>query len=425
MFLNSSGGIVTPVNSRYDWPMDVAPYFETVRLPVLTVDSSAPYGDHPENLVTSVTSNAAALTFFVDSVPGGNDSSGNGSYDHPWRSLKRADEFLSCARCMLTTAAPYIQVKVKGTVDSLSGGGGYLSVLPTHLILTGWDGRCDLSLSDSITYGAEYIFSAKVNTSQFNRTVFSDCALLHCGTSGFASAVDCEILPHSAYSEEHLGCAYNCSGARIAARICWGGSCGSAWAHHIYGTSIHASGAATTSNVLLCYVGDMFWGWGGPCTIVSANISAALSAAVHDSNGWFGVVVSGGTSSFFRDCNVDITAVGSGQPREQIGARVIGARVVSGGTYKLCALASASNSDAYSADAYAYAHAYLFDDDTAAQGIVTVLSASAGATITAPNGSAVSEERIEMFGSGCSRAESRIHYNGSVSVIHSSGGVCP
>ena len=427
MFLNASGGIITPVNSRYDWLLPVAPYFETVHLPVLTVDSSAPYGDHPENLLTLTVSSAAALTFFVDSVAGGSDTSGDGSFDNPWRSLKTAGDFLSCAQCMLTTAAPYIQVKIKGTVDYIDGDWGVLSLAstPVPLILTGWDGRCDLSLSESATYGAGYIFNAKVNTRLPNRTVFSDCILSRFGESGYASAIDCEFLPFSYYGDAYLSCAYNCSGDYAATRICLGGVYSSATVQHVYGTTIHASGAAATSRANLLFLASRR-GWdGGSETAVNVNISARLSATVYDPNGYFFVAVSAGGSSFFRDCNMDITAVGSGHQAERIAAILNGARVVSGGSYKLNALASASNADVSSADAAASATVYLFDSYTVVQGISTVLSASAGATVNAPNGSAVSAEYLQMFDSGCSRIDSRIYYNGSVTVYHSSGGVCP
>ena len=76
IFLNSSGGIVTPYGNGYYIPaLHIAPYVEQVALPVLTVDSAALYGDRPERFVTLTHSTAAALTFFVDGVAGGKDKS--------------------------------------------------------------------------------------------------------------------------------------------------------------------------------------------------------------------------------------------------------------------------------------------------------------------------------------------------------------
>ena len=84
IFLNSSGGIISPHSRSSDYiqPFTIAPYVEQVPIPQLAVDSAAVYGDHPENLVTLTVSSGGALTFFVDSVAGGNDASGNGSYDN-------------------------------------------------------------------------------------------------------------------------------------------------------------------------------------------------------------------------------------------------------------------------------------------------------------------------------------------------------
>ena len=119
LFLNSSGAIVTRYPyQRLKKPLATAPYVEQVPLPVVSVDPAALYGEHPEKLATVTVSSGAALTFFCDSVAGGSDTSGDGSFDRPWRSLATAAAFLSCNGCELFAAAPYVQLKVRGAVVS-------------------------------------------------------------------------------------------------------------------------------------------------------------------------------------------------------------------------------------------------------------------------------------------------------------------
>lgn len=435
MFLDhTSGGIVSPAggnrSSKYQWPFDIVPYFEEVRLPVLTVNSSAPYGDRPEELVTLATPTVNALTFFVDSVAGGSDTSGNGSFDDPWRSLETANVFLNCASCMITAAAPYIQVKVKGTVDYLGGAWGYPSTAPTHLILAGWGGRCDLSPSSRTIYGAQYIFDAKVDQYMGNLTIYSGCELLHYGDSEFAhyaSAIDCELLS-AAPGLEVLGCAYNCSGAFIPARICWGGSCSSAAANHIYGTVIHANAAVSGSEFrrTLLTLGNAVDP--SPFTAVSVGISATVTLSAGSGYSYLGVTgIAHERSGFLRDCTVDIAASGSAAGGHiTVGVVAADGAVVSGGSFRAAASAYSFDADPVSGYADAYAAAEVFGNGgTAVYGAATVLSASADAGIAAPDGSAFIEERLFKLGSGCSRYVQKYCRGGSETVIVSSGGVCP
>lgn len=146
ILVDSRGGIVTPATpyhgSHYapsiqEWSPDVAAYIETVMIPSVTASPTAIFDGRPDDLLRVTYTSGAALTFFVDSVAGGNDASGNGSYDNPWRSLKTASKFIQCAECILNTACQYIQIKVKGTVDYVSGSWNpksYHSILEIQMV---------------------------------------------------------------------------------------------------------------------------------------------------------------------------------------------------------------------------------------------------------------------------------------------------
>ena len=61
-FLNSSGAVVAPYGyGRYAANLHFAPYVETVTLPVVSVDSSMLYGNHPENLARITYTSGGAM----------------------------------------------------------------------------------------------------------------------------------------------------------------------------------------------------------------------------------------------------------------------------------------------------------------------------------------------------------------------------
>ena len=195
VFLNRSGAIVTQTTSSFIPALHIAPYFETVVLPVVSVDSSALYGDHPENLATLTYTSGAALTFFVDSVPGGNDSSGDGSADNPWRNMNTASKFLACASCTLRKAAPYIQLKVRGTVDYyIPGDWKPMGFDAQNFILAGWGGRADLTSADAGYFVAGYFVDIECEWRHASCAVASNCRFVgSSGGSRVSSAVACEF----------------------------------------------------------------------------------------------------------------------------------------------------------------------------------------------------------------------------------------
>lgn len=402
MFLNSSGGIVTPYDSGYHWPMGVVPYFETVRLPVVSVDSSAIYGDHPENLMTVTYSSGAALTFFVDSVPGGNDSSGNGSFDDPWRSLNTASRFLSCAECMLNTAAPYIQLKVRGTVDYLSGEFNPKPHRRDNLIVAGWDEICNFDASGRAPYlFAGYVFRARARIAN-NNAVASDSVVLFGNSTLYA--LDCAIE-----TNYELGGVYNCSDGssnwHVAAGFCSGGS--------------------FSKQCEFGYVCDPLVA--GPSAVLYGSALAGAVVSVSRANEHFtslggAFVVS---ARYARNCRVSAVASGFPSGGRSNGSAVIGGilgGVVSGGVVAVSAFARASGGEYPAASAVAMG----LGSRVSAHGVQVTLMASAGARIVDSSVRAYEYERTRNLANDCWTSRTYHVSSGVVtSTVVSSGGVCP
>lgn len=415
IFLNSSGGIVTyPGQIRsgvYIPSYNIAPYIEPVALPVVSVDSAALYGDRPENLATLTHSRGAALTFFVDSVAGGSDSSGNGSYDHPWRSLNTASAFLACAGCTLNAAAKYVQLKIKGTVDYLSGtwGGNIWAWLRPKLILTGWGGRCDLG--GSAGFSAGYFFNVRVSAyHSLSGGVFSNCEVLRAGSSGIA--VDCALPDYA-----DVSVAYNCSGSgATSARILYGG-------RYVGGASATCAYGATVSRVVtstyINYNTALFVGSGA----VSMTVSAVGSATAGHANAE-GIRASSG--AYLAGCDVTASAWAyhefvNGETFAWAGG-IVGSAIVSGGRVVASAYASGVNSTGASA----VAEAVGLGSGTTATGATVIIDATAAAHITRPNGQETEVERTSDLGLSCVLSTVRYYSGGVVTSTYtaSSGGLC-
>ena len=403
VFLNSSGGIVGLYDNSYYIPsLHIAPYFETVMLPVVSVDSSAIYGDHPESLATVTYSSGAALTFFCDSVAGGNDSSGDGSFDNPWRSLRTASRFLACASCTLFAAAPYIQLKVRGTVDYLSS---YWHPVGFYwrLIIAGWGERCDLGTQ---TFFAGYFFNVRTRGGYaYGPTVYSNCTLVDAG-GGYQQhiAVNCDIV-----SGAYLSCAYNCSGAALSgaylsASAIYGGSFGhSATAHYVYSAAITASRVDGYVSMTALYVSR---------AAVSAVVTAAGTATDYSARV---VGIGARDSSYLAGCSAtaiaSVHAAGSDgfATAEMIGSPGV-SRVVSGGVFR--ASAAARVPDAPGSVASADATVRGFDPSDALAGVQTVFSVTASAHLAAADGDEREYETIKSGGTTCVSSRVRLYSSG-------------
>ena len=414
IFLNSSGGIIAPYASRTLVPiLNIAPYVEDVTFPVVSVDLSAIYGDHPENLATVTISSGAALTFFVDSIAGGNDSSGNGSYDRPWRSLKTASNFLHCAQCTLNTAAKYIQVKVRGTVDY----GSAWDPLPWRsckLILAGWDERCDLG---SAYYAADYAFNLK------GRSPGSNCS--NCVISGGAGvgsawcAVDCEVSGAVIASA-----AYNCSGGRLMR---------TKQINAVYGGNY--SGYVDATYVYRTHIARLNDGGSAALYVSSAAVSANVTATMISSGGGLlncsAVAVSAGYRAYLADCEVSAVAraVGGSSCYTIAAAMEVGGPpVVSGGVWYANAIASAVAVGGNDARAVAYASGLW--SGTTAHNAQVAISATASARCEDTSNYRARAYEIEYLHNldTVSCWTSRIyHYRSDVvtSTTVSSSGNCP
>lgn len=271
LFLNSSGAIISrivPAPAAGGNPLsgldlfDVVPYVEEIPIPELTIDQSAVYGDHPENLVTLTTSNGAALTFFVDSDPGGSNTGGNGSFDDPWRSLNTASAFLACAECTLRAAVKYVQLKIKGDAGYVSGAWSPFSYAPA-LILAGWGERRDLGAQAS--YGAGYMFNL-AGKCAYTGGVYSNCIISGGTLMQYQSAISCEMSGggYTQYPLDTYSVMYDCrvSGAPIWTRYCYRceleyqAGVRPFYSWYYYDTTITVQAeTATTPNVrTLCYV---------------------------------------------------------------------------------------------------------------------------------------------------------------------------
>lgn len=415
ILVDSRGGIVTPATpypgSHYapaiqEWLPDIVPYVEPVALPVPIVDSSAVYGSRPQDLLQLTVSSGAALTFFVDSLAGGNDSTGKGSYDDPWRSLNTASNFIKCAECILNTACQYIQIKIRGTVDYVSSSWNPKSYHSKTLILTGWDGVCDLGSSG--TYHAGYIFNAKARSYFYGATVHSGGAIYSAGPS--STAVDCEFSGGTAGVAVSVAC--NCSGACYAeAEVCRGGVFTSELVvdyaympvvnrvvtsgYSAYGLNVHSAACGATVTL----------------TGENSNPNDQTSLRLIGFVGRNGATV--------IDCSATVTAVDSGSRAANATAFgcSIGAAVVSGGFFAATAYAGAVASDNL-ASAYAYAGGVAAPATVYAA--ATVLNADAWATIVGTSAASAQEMETETTANLTTRCvKNRIRYLSS-GVVYSS-----
>ena len=407
IFLNSSGGIVTPNGSSAYIPLlNIAPYVEAVNLPVVSTDPAALYGDHPENLVTLTHTSGAALTFFVDSVAGGNDSSGNGSPDHPWRSLNTASNFLKCAQCTLNTAVKYIQIKVRGTVDYVSGYWDPWTLAQGKIILAGWGERCDLGAGGG-SYGAGYMFDVSGFTAN-DTAVYSGCTISRWGRS--QTAVACEVDHGS--NGVMMSAAVGCSGGELSATFVGGGSFSRPLrATYVSGATVSVVGGYSSALALQS----------GACDLNVVASGARVRA------------VSAGNSALFRNCTVSAYAAAEGVSAAIADAECLYGNnpVVSGGTFYAHASAYASRykESCYYDNASALAFASALPMNATANNAQCVATADATAILRMGSGvgSAVTSEVTQPGGgvSGCSKYVGAVVRDNVSSSWTSSGGVCP
>ena len=407
LLLNSSGAIVSnypPYTAVYgetliaEKPLPIVPYVEQVVFPGVAVDSSAIYGEHPEHLATPTVSSGAALTFFCDSVAGGADSSGDGSYDRPWRSLDAASRFLACNSCVLLAAAKYIQLKVRGIVDYVSG---YWRPVGHYdrLIVAGWGERCDLGTQ---TFFAKYFFNIRGRGGYaYAPAVYSDCALVGAFGSEHV-AVDCE-LSGGAY----LSCAYNCSGAAasgavLSAAVCYGGSFGHrATVSFLYNTSITATSSGGGVNLTALYVRS---------AAVSASVTAAGMATSNTA-----IVTGIGLGRCLGGCVVNVTASANVATSNANASAILATndtRVVSGGNWHATARAYAAGSR-YGVVS-AQAKALGFGDLTSGANVQTAFTATAEAHLTAADGEEREIETVESGGGVCTETRVKLYSAGAV-----------
>lgn len=415
LFLHSGGGILSRYpNLRSEEPLPVVPYVEQVALPVVSVDSSALYGDHPEDLARLTVSNGAALTFFCDSVAGGGDSSGNGSFDAPWRSLKTASRFLSCHSPLLKKAAPYTQLKIKGTVDYVSDTWSPYGTWGSSLILTGWGEKCDLGTQE---FDAGYLFNLRTRGGHSATLGCSGCTLVRTSASK-SLAVDCEIE-----SGANISCAYRCRGIatdrrNMFAAVCYGGEYDLILStYYAYAPVVSV---VRSTNHLSCAM------------TAHAAVSASVTAAVVDSTAVSAnaVVGYGGVGDhYFADCFVNVSGAAVTTPGTSESYSVAnvclykgGSAVISGGSWAATAVASA-NSTA-SARAAASAWAAGFEPNVTLHDVPAALVASAGAKLLNTQGEC-EEQEYEMIYEGGSHSWTsrfRAFSNGVVTSSHTSSG---
>lgn len=345
ILLASNGGIVTPATpypgSHYapsiqEWLPDIAAYVETVTIPSAVVSPTAIFDGRPDDLVRITRTSGAALTFFVDSVAGGNDNSGKGSYDDPWRSLNTASRFLQCAECILNTACQYIQIKVKGTVDYVSGNWNPKSYHSRTLILTGWDGVCDLGSSG--VYHAGYINDCRAQGYGYGETVHSGGAVYGGGDS--STAIDCEVPAGFA---PYFRTAVNCSGGGMYASFVSGGDY--EYASVGMATSVRVSRQVVSNSI------NSNWG----LTVGSSGAAYRASVTViADGPGGYAAATGIVGRGALVYCDVRVSAKASGTPGANAVARAVsGNPVISGGSF--LAVAEASATGGSFASAYAFA----------------------------------------------------------------------
>lgn len=408
-FLNSSGGIVTPFKPYFslndhvriaETPLAVAPHVEQLVLPSVGVEPSALYGSRPENFALLTSSSGAALTFFCDSIPGGGDSGGDGSHDDPWRSMNTASRFLERNACVLRAAARYVQLKVRGVVDYVSGLWQPFFYYD-RFILAGWGEKCDLGASGE--FAARYLFDIR-GRGRFDRAhlaTYSDCTIVNGGGGASATAIDC-VLDGGA----ELYCAWNCTGTSpsgyLTARVCSGGSFRHpVSAHYICSAVVSAASSGGDVTLTALHVRSAAVG-----VSVTAAGTATLRATVHG--------IAANYSACLAGCSVTVAASARGEA-SNVSARaylVYSAAdrvVVSGGSYTASANAAASASDTVAAAAAAGG----FGASSLLNGVRMHLSAAAGAHLLGGSGDAYEEERLISGGTDCWESRSR-QYSGGV-----------
>lgn len=429
LFLNSNGGILSKYPHLHsEEPLPVAPYVEQVGIPQVSVDPAALYGENPADLARLTVSSGAALTFFCDSVAGGRDSSGNGSFDDPWRSLDTASKFLSCHAALLKKAAPYIQLKIRGTVDYVSSAwepfGPYSDTAAYgagQLILAGWGSRCDLAGHPSAYFAAGYLFGLRVIPRDSALIACSGCEVLRNYASS-SLAVDCKFV-----SGADVYCACNCS-ADMQERIIWAAIChgGS------YRTRLYVSHAYAT-NVNIRVSGSRFGGNALMVSSAAANLNVTVVNVGYSSCYARGIDCR--ASTCLRDCTVFVSAGGSmthsGSSGTAWGHAALGdiaasTNIVTGGSWTAVATAQAvvnvpagtSGSTYAAADASAtgFGSAVMF------AGVPTTLTASAGAVLNAPNGKEYEHEVIVNSGVTSWTSRSRAYSGGVATSTYSSSG---
>jgi len=346
------------------------------------------------------------LTFFVDSVAGGNDSTGKGSYDDPWRSLNTASRFLKCAECVLNTACQYIQIKIRGTVDYVSSSWNPKSYHSKTLILTGWDGVCDLGSTG--VYHAGYIFNAKARSYFYGTTVHSGGAIYTAGPS--STAVECEFSGGTA--GVGVSVAYNCSGSCYAeAQVCRGGVFTSNLVvDYAYLPVVHR---VVTSGYSAYGLNVHSAARGAKVTLTGENSNTNDQTSLR----LIGFVGRNGATVI--DCSANVTAIDSGSRAANAVAWgcSIGAAVVSGGFFAASAYASAGASDNL-ASAYAYAGGVA--NPATVYGAATVLDADAAATMVGASAASAREMETETTANLTTNCvKTRIRYLSS-GVVYSS-----
>ena len=425
ILVDSRGGIVTPATpypgSHYApsiqvWSPDIAAYVETVMIPSAVVSSTAIFDGRPDDLVRVTYTSGAALTFFVDSVAGGDDSSGKGSADDPWRSLNTASNFIKCAECILNTACEYIQIKVKGTVDYVSGNWNPKYYHPMKLILTGWDGVCDLGSSG--VYHAGYFKNVKA-------TEYGDAGTVHSGGvvyGGGASstAIDCEVP-----SDRYVGffAAVNCFGGSMSASYVKGGRY--EYANVGQAVSIHVS-RNLTSYAPYHSAYALLVGPSGAVYRASAYITADVSSADGAVNASAVAIAGNAYGTTLIDCSATAHAYASGSRQANAYAAALfagnAATVVSGGSFYARTSASASGSN--SANVYTYAVGVAGTVHNAATTVSATASTEVDTTIY--NASRIESETVVNAGQSCAIHREYLYRGGSIysSGVTSAGELC-
>ncbi len=409
--LSSDGGIVTrwdvftyqrlPIMEE---PLALVPFVETISVPQFAVDPAALYEGRPEELVTLTYSSGAAITFFCDSEAGGSNSSGDGSFENPWRSLLTASSRLACYDCLLT-GFDFVQLKVRGDVDYLPGSGGLFAPLVNsgRLVVTGWGESCNLN--NHCRIGAGYASSLTITVKSYSPDTLVNCTVLAgSGDNDYArgyNALNCRLEGRAQF----YNVLYNCSGGssgRIWASTCYGGEFSGELGSppplgcdYLYSAMVEAAAAPN------------YYGQARGCALELG--SACHGARVYVlQNRDFEVINATGISGGYYISDPLVSICVSARHRGSEGSAAAMATgiapdsgtVVNGGQVRASAAASAlweATGSRGDASAYAYA-AGIAGTSCICSGAVVTLDASATADLTGqqPEGkySAIEEERI-------------------------------